>query len=305
MVQINNEKGIVFNIQKYSIHDGSGIRTLVFMKGCPLRCRWCSNPESQTFSEEIMFIKNKCIGCGKCVEVCPQKATDARTFEIDRNMCTACGNCAEVCYANAKKNVGTGYSVGEIMEVIEKDRVFYRKSQGGVTIGGGEPTAQPQFVLNLLKECKRLNIHTAIETCGYGEWKKVKEIFETVDQILYDLKHMDDQEHLKLTGVSNHLILRNAEKIARMGKAILFRIPVIPGYNSNDENIIEAGKFIKRLMNFNEQIQVELLPYHNLGADKYSSLGRTYQLDDLKPPETEKKEYWNNILESCGCNVVR
>ena len=305
MVQINHEKGMVFNIQKYSIHDGRGIRTLVFMKGCPLRCRWCSNPESQTFSEEIMFIKNKCIGCGKCVKVCPQKATDAKTFEIDRNICTACGNCAEVCYANAKKKVGTGYSVGEIMEVIEKDRVFYRKSQGGVTIGGGEPIAQPQFVLNLLKECKRLNIHTAIETCGYGEWKKVKEIFETVDQILYDLKHMDEQEHLKLIGVSNRLILSNAEKIARMDKEILFRIPVIPGYNSNDENIIESGKFIKSLMKFNEQIQVELLPYHNLGADKYTSLGRTYQLDDLKSPETEKKEHWNDILESCGCSVVR
>lgn len=305
MVQIGDEKGIVFNVQKYSIHDGSGIRTLIFMKGCPLRCVWCSNPESQTFSEEIMYIKKNCIGCGKCVDVCPQKATDPKTFDIDREVCIVCGKCAQVCYANAKKQMGVSYSVRELMETIEKDRVFYRSSQGGVTIGGGEPTGQPEFVLKLLKECKRLNIHTAIETCGYGEWNKVKEIFETVDQVLYDIKHMDEGEHMRLTGVSNRLILSNARRLAQMDKDIIFRMPLIPGYNSSEESITKAGNFIKELMEYNPNIRAEVLPYHNLGADKYDSLGRAYELGDVKVPESKYKNYWSDILESCGCNVIR
>jgi pyruvate formate lyase activating enzyme len=305
MAQVNNDKGLIFNIQKFSIHDGNGIRTLVFMKGCPLRCLWCSNPESQSFLEEIMYIKKNCVLCGKCAIVCPENATDHEDYEIDRDRCTVCGACAEVCYANAKKKVGRWISVDELVSEIEKDRIFYRNSQGGVTIGGGEPIAQPGFVLRVLKECKRLNIHTAIETCGHSKWNKIERIFETVDQIFFDLKHMGKGEHKMLTGVTNRLILDNAKRVAGLNKDITFRIPLIPGYNDSEENIILTGRFVKGLMTPLNNIKTEILPYHNLGSDKYASLGIAYGLGKVKAPEADVKEHFNDILISIGCNVTK
>lgn len=304
MIELDDKKGLIFNIQKFSIHDGHGIRTLIFMKGCPLQCIWCCNPESQSFEEEIMYVKKNCIGCRKCSKACPQNATHPDTLEVDRALCKACGICTETCYADAKKRVGRRVAVDELIGEIEKDRIFYLNSKGGVTIGGGEPTSQPEFVSALLKECKRLNIHTAIETCGYGSWEKIKGVFNHLDQIFFDLKHMDDEKHIELTGVSNKLILDNARRVAFLDKDTTFRIPLIPGCNDSEENVIATGNFVKELMPGSDRIKIEVLPYHGLGVDKYAWLDKECPMGRVKTPENEIKQYCNNLLKACGCNVV-
>lgn len=304
MNTLDEQKGLIFNIQKFSIHDGHGIRTLIFMKGCPLKCAWCCNPESQSFSEDLMFVKTNCIGCRKCVRVCKQNAINSLTLESDKALCTVCGACTETCYANARKKVGKWATVDELVTEIEKDRIFYLNSNGGVTVGGGEPTSQPEFVRALLKECKRLNIHTAIETCGYGHWDRIGPVFDYVDQIFFDLKHLDDERHKAITGVSNRLILENAERVASLGKETTFRIPLVPDYNDTEENIAATGKFIKELGNLSGCIKVEILPYHRLGADKYMWLGKEYPLGKTKAPEKQNVQRYKDLLKSLGCNVV-
>lgn len=302
MLDHDQNKGFIFDIQKFSIHDGEGIRTLVFMKGCPLNCIWCSNPESQFRGVTIMDVRGNCIECRKCVAKCPLGAIDSETMEIDRAICDGCGKCCHTCYANAKKIVGQWVAIEDVMKIIEKDRLFYRNSGGGVTIGGGEPLIQISFVKNVLRRCLQTNIHTAIETCGYGEWEKIKEVFLLVDQVMYDIKHMDNQKHRELTGVGNELILKNAEALANMGKDITFRIPLISGYNDSERNIQMTGAFIRKISRNNQNIKVEILPLHHLGADKYGWIGQSYRMVDLPVPEN--KEKYNVILEKCGCNVV-
>jgi len=297
-------KGLIFNIQKFSIHDGHGIRTLIFMKGCPLRCAWCCNPESQSFSEDLMYVKTNCIGCRKCVGACREKAINSMTLESDKALCTVCGACAEICYANARKMAGKRVTVDELVIEIEKDRIFYRNSRGGVTVGGGEPTSQPEFVTALLKECKRLNIHTAIETCGYGHWDRIGPVFDYVDQIFFDLKHLDDERHKAITGVSNHLILENARRVASLGKETIFRIPLVPGHNDTEENIAATGRFIRELEAPSGCIKVEVLPYHRLGADKYVWLSKEYPLGQTKIPEKQSVQRYKGLLKSLGCDVV-
>lgn len=304
MVTLNKNLGTIFNTQKFSIHDGSGIRTLIFMKGCPLRCLWCSNPESQALGLEIMDVKSNCIKCGKCAALCEYNAIDFKTFDIDRGICTKCGKCAEKCYANAKKITGKQVSVRELMELIEKDRVFYRNSAGGVTIGGGEPTMQALFVEELLRECKKRNIHTAIETCGYGYWSKIQGIFDYTDQVFFDLKMMDAKEHEVMTGHSNKRILQNAENVAKKNIETTFRIPLIPGYNDKVDNIRETGKFVKKISDYNDKISIEILPYHDLGKDKYQWLGVQCHLKEVKKDEKENIETCRKILAEEGCTVV-
>lgn len=295
--------GIIFNTQKFSIHDGSGIRTLIFMKGCPLRCVWCSNPESQSMKPEITDVKTNCIGCGDCVSVCPNHAIDPKTFDIDRSRCEVCGRCAESCYAQAKKLTGRVVTVEEMVDIAVKDQVIYRNSGGGVTVGGGEPLTQPDFVCELLKELHARNIHTAIETCGFGQWPEVEKVFRQTDQILFDLKSMDEETHRKYTGVSNEIILHNAERAAAAGYSILFRVPVIPGINDGD-NIRKTGAFVSRLQEKNSRIQLELLPYHNFGKDKYKWLSRNYELESLeRMDKTDLAPYYGE-LEKLGCQLV-
>lgn len=298
------KKGILFNIQKFSITDGVGIRTLIFMKGCPLRCLWCSNPESQKIQCEIMDVKTNCVGCGKCVGLCPEGAIDPDSFSINREKCTVCGRCAEFCYANAKKLVGKEYSVHEIIKILEKDRVFYSNSGGGVTVGGGEPTMQAEFVTELLKQCKAINIHTAIETCGYGDWDKIGCIFDYTDQIFFDLKQMDTNRHRQMTGVDNSLILENAAKVAGLGKKVIYRVPVIPGYNDDKDNIMATGEFVKNLMLQTEgDISLELLPYHNFGADKYKWIDSEYALRDTEKPSEAAINTYKDMLRGMGINI--
>lgn len=298
------KRGLVFNIQKFSIHDGSGMRTLVFMKGCPLSCLWCSNPESQSRELQIMDVRKNCISCGACYAVCPSRAISEKDFEIDRALCSRCGACTQKCYAGAKKSVGQWYSVGEIMETIEKDAIFYRNSGGGVTVGGGEPAMQSEFTAELFKACHAVNIHTAVETCGYSPWSSIKRIFEQADQVFFDLKHMDSGQHKKLTGVDNGRILQNAQKLAQMEKEIIFRLPLIPGQNDSLENVRRTGEFAASLMQGQSHVSIEILPYHNLGQDKYQWLSEEYTLGDIRAPEEEYVENCRRLLKGLGCKVI-
>ena len=301
-MEFTADKGLIFNIQKFSIHDGEGIRTLVFMKGCPLRCLWCCNPESQNFTEDIMFVRTKCIGCGYCVKKCPNGAISPETFDIDRDKCVKCGECTKVCYAESKQIVGRWVTVREVLEELEKDRIAFNNSGGGLTVGGGEPTCQPEFVERLLREARQLSITTAMESCGYGDWDKIKGIYSHLDQLLMDLKHMDSETHEKLTGVRNELILENAKKIAALGTDVTFRIPLIPGCNDTEENVKATAQFVSKL---GDNVRLEILPYHKLGEDKFKWLDRDYTLAGTEVQSKDIKGKMDDLIESCGCAVVR
>jgi pyruvate formate lyase activating enzyme len=236
MAHMNTAKearGIVFNIQHYSIHDGPGIRTTVFLKGCPLRCVWCQNPESHMLAPQLFFTSEKCTGCGECVKTCPQKAITIVNgkSKTDRRLCRGAGKCAAACPNEARTMMGREMSAAEVFRDVAADTVFYVRSGGGVTLSGGEPLAQPEFTSAILKQCKKEGIATALDTCGHAAWDVLKVVLKDVDTVLYDFKHSDTGDHRKLTGVTNELILENAGKIVREFPDIAFiaRIPIIPG----------------------------------------------------------------------------
>lgn len=293
--------GTVFNIQKYSIHDGPGIRTTVFLKGCPLACLWCHNPESIAPRPEIIFWDNKCISCTDCVKTCPQEAMQVgqQTVRKETANCIGCEACVEVCPTGAIEQVGRKMTEAEVLKEIEKDRVFYEESGGGVTFSGGECLMQPEFLTALLTGCKARGLHTAVDTSGYASWQTIAELKDVVDLFLYDLKLMDEEQHRKYTGVSNKLILANLQKLAKVGKSIWIRVPVIPGINDNDDNLQAMGAFL-----FSLQIRdVFLLPYHGIAANKYIRLGRDYQLSALEPPSPKQMEAMQLGLRTFGLNV--
>ncbi|HYF82444.1 MAG TPA: glycyl-radical enzyme activating protein [Clostridia bacterium] len=281
--------GRIFNIQKYSIHDGPGIRTTVFLKGCPLSCIWCHNPESQAFGPEIMLYNKRCIGCGKCVEVCKHGALFLLdgSLHFNRDTCTSCGSCTEICYAKAREAAGKWAAVQEVMYQIDKDSIFYDESGGGVTFSGGEPLSQPEFLLELLTQCKKREYHTAVDTSGYGAPETIKTISGLTDLFLYDLKLMDDDKHMKYTGVSNKLILENLKTISQLGNKIFIRIPLIPGINDDESNIKATAEVIQSTPGIE---QVNILPYHNIAADKYNRLGKQNSLMDIPVPSSEYVE---------------
>lgn len=295
--------GVIFNIQKCSIHDGPGIRTLVFLKGCPLRCLWCSNPESQKVEPEIASLYKRCIGCRACEKICPQKAISCKNSQmlIDKELCNNCNLCAEVCCTNSKQVMGKKMTVDEVLIEILKDRPFYKKSGGGVTFSGGEPLMQPDFLLEILKKCKNLGIDTAIETSGYGSSIVLEEAAEYLDTIHFDIKHMNDIKHKELTGVSNKLILDNLIKLNNKleEKKVIVRIPVIPGYNDSEENISLTAQFCTQLKSVK---RMELLPYHNLGEHKYKSINRNYELSEVKTPDGKYMEKLMNIAKNILCD---
>lgn len=290
------QTGIVFNIQKLSIHDGPGIRTTVFLKGCPLRCLWCANPESQRREPEIACFPARCIGCGYCREICPQKAVK-NDLSIVRELCTRCLKCAEECFFDGKKVIGKSYTAEEIFREIRKDKVFYKKSGGGVTFSGGEPLMQQEFLMECLRMCRKEGIHTAIETTGMAQEENLLQAASLLDLIYFDLKHMDDELHKKLTGVSNRQILKNFRRLTAVHRNVTVRIPVIPGCNDEEENIRKTAAFAAEC----GAAGLELLPYHRLGEGKYDQIGREYHLKDRKAPGEDFMQKLLEISEkACG-----
>jgi pyruvate formate lyase activating enzyme len=279
-------KGCVFNIQHYSLHDGPGIRTIVFLKGCPLRCEWCCNPESQRLSPELAYNPKKCIGteeCFRCKDVCQQNAiglAEDSKITINREICNLCFACVDSCPSRAMHVFGQYMSVGEVLKIVEADSVFYARSGGGLTISGGEPLMQPEFTLALLREARRLHIDSTVETCGFADWAILKEVGRHLKLILFDIKSMNNTKHKTVTGVSNELILGNFRKLrdAFPKLQILARIPLIPGLNDTEEEIGAILSFIKIMKN----VSCELLPYHRIGQSKYKFLGREYCMAGVK-----------------------
>jgi len=301
----SNKKGIVFSIERYAIHDGPGIRTLVYLKGCPLRCLWCANPEGQKASAELVYFEEKCIGCGKCIKACPENAVSLIKGRLvtDYRRCKACGECVRVCPTGARYIYGKYMTVQEIVEICKKDLSYYRRTEGGVTLSGGEPTYQYEFALAILKSCKENYINTAIETSGFCSWEKLRNILSYTDYVLYDLKHMDPVEHKKLAGVSNNLILNNLKKASKMGKPIFIRVPVIPNFNDSLGNIEAMVSFIKIIKNNNNIVTINLLPYHEYGKGKYTRLQRVYSLNNIKPPSNNDVNRIKRKIENAGLEV--
>jgi len=272
MTENSELKGVVFDIQRYSIHDGPGIRTSVFLKGCPLRCFWCQNPESQMMVPQVLFYKDKCTNCGRCVEVCPTGASGLSDMssEVDRDKCIGCGKCVEVCPNEARRITGRYMTTDEVVSEVMKDVKFYRKSGGGVTLSGGEPLFQPEFALEILQKCKSMGLHTVLETCGLAPWSTMEKLLAYVDYVLYDIKHLDTRKHRKGTKRSNELILENA-KMVSVCKPMKVRIPLIPAFNDSPDDIRAIARFVKSEL---DSAEMELLAYNKMGESKYERLGR-------------------------------
>lgn len=295
-------KGLIFNIQRFSIHDGPGIRDLIFFKGCPLSCKWCSNPESQDSFPEIAYSLDRCIGyikCGQCSNVCEIKAINGSSegkVKIDKTLCNNCGKCAEVCPAKAIKLFGQYVSVDEVVAIAEEDSAFYSRSGGGITVGGGEPLSQTDFVHELLKKCRDHGLDTAIETAGYGDWGAIQKACIYANLIFYDIKCMDSKKHKEFTGVSTELILENIKRlsISFPQKSIIVRTPIIPGFNDSVEEIQTIANFIRVMKNLKEY---ELIPYHGFGEAKYYQLGREYPFRGLKGPSQKRIKFLKSVAE--------
>ena len=279
-------KALIENIQHYCLHDGPGTRTTVFFKGCPLRCLWCSNPTTQSPARELLQKADNCLACGLCVRVCPKGAVSLEAGQapaIDRALCDDCGLCARDCPGKALVMAGTEYSVEEVFNILKADMLFYRNSGGGVTFSGGEVLMRHGFAAELAERCRRLNINTAMETSGFGAYGHLHELAERMDHVFYDVKHLDSGAHQRLTGQPNGLILDNLRRLGReMGGrlALHLRLPLIPGMNDDPDHLERYGAFAAGLEGLAD---LELLPYHRLGKDKYGMLGRTYALGDVPP----------------------
>ena len=286
--------GVVFNIMRFAVHDGPGIRTIVFLKGCPLHCWWCQNPEGQSSKSELVLRLERCVNCGACRAVCATGGLG------DRNICVSCGKCAVVCPAEAREIAGQLMTIDEVMTEIEKDKIFYDQSGGGVTFSGGEPFAQADFLENMLEHCLQHDIHTVIETTGHAAPEVFQRVAQKADSILYDFKIMDNSRHRKFTGVGNDLILENLRWLAANHKHVELRFPVIPGINDDEENVLALAKLAKSL----HIRAVHLLPYHQSGLAKYRRLNRRYRLLKLAPPSEQQMADIRAKLKKAGVKVI-
>ncbi len=295
------DRGIVFDIQRFSIHDGPGIRTLVFLKGCSLRCEWCSNPESQRFGVEIFFDPSRCIGCGNCAAICVHQAVQKNGDRLiyTRQRCVGCGQCATQCYAEARVLKGREMPAAEVVQEVLKDEAFYSESGGGVTLSGGEPLEQADFAKAILQACKDHGLHTAIETAGCVPWTSFEKVIAHTDLFLYDLKHLEAETLRASTRADTHQIRSNLEKLATHKTAIIVRIPVVPGFNDSIETIGEMARLAKGL-----RIQeIHLLPYHRYGQGKYRLLERVYPFKGPDKVPQAQLERLQQVIEDEGLRV--
>ncbi|HEX7474758.1 MAG TPA: glycyl-radical enzyme activating protein [Dehalococcoidales bacterium] len=297
-------QGTVFDIQTYSLHDGPGIRTLVFLKGCPLACVWCQNPESQHRQPEVLLYEEKCIGCSQCVPVCPSGAIQILNGKSHtrRNLCKGCGKCVIACPNEARTLAGRTMSAEEIFQEVKKDEIFYKRSGGGVTLSGGEPLAQAEFSSAILRLCKQAGLHTAIETSGMAAWETFKQVLDYTDLVLYDLKQKDSPAHQKCTGVPNDLIIENVKRIRQeYAIPITARIPIVPGYNADQKNIEATANFI--VTELGRATKVNILAYHRLGEAKYDRLEKAGSGISITPPTGELMADLQKIVEAFGLTV--
>ncbi len=291
---------LIFDIKRYAINDGPGIRITIFLKGCPLSCKWCHNPESQSPSVQKLYAEAKCIGSQECVKMCPQDALTLTPKGIvtDYELCTLCGICADVCPTKAIEMSGRTYEVEELLEIIERERVHIDLSGGGVTFSGGEPLMHPEFLLRILKACGEKKLHRTIDTCGFADSNTLLEVAKSAELFLFDLKVMDPVKHKKWTGVSNKLILENLKILAETGAEINIRIPLIKNVNADRKSLVEMAEFISGLPG--EMPKVNILPYHNIAANKYTKLGYSYQEFNMAEPSEEEQNKAISIFKSFG-----
>ncbi|HJV45110.1 MAG TPA: choline TMA-lyase-activating enzyme [Bacillota bacterium] len=298
------ESALIMNVQKYNIYDGPGVRTLVFFKGCPLRCKWCSNPEGFERKFQVMLKNSSCTDCGACVPVCPVGIFDLSKenskLEIARNIdCIGCGKCVEACPESALSISGEVKTIAELLEIVQEDEIFYDMSDGGVTLGGGEVLAQPEAAVNLLKACKKEGINTAIETSGYAGLETILKIAEFTDLFLYDIKQINTQRHFELTGLHNGLILKNLKELLTRGYNVKIRMPLLKGINDSQDDIEGVIHYLLPFRAYKNFKGIDILPYHKLGVNKYNQLGMDYPVmgdpsmnaDDLKRVETWFEKY--------------
>lgn len=291
------QQPLIFDIKRYSINDGPGIRLTLFFKGCPLRCRWCHNPESLALQAQKLYSAQKCIGCSVCVTACPQLACSLTPQGIltDPERCTACGRCAAVCPSLASEISGRQYALAELLQIIEKERPFFDQSGGGVTFSGGEPLLHVEVLLKLLTICGARQIHRAVDTSGYAKPSDLFKIAEQTDLFLFDLKLMDPARHKELTGVDNRLILENLSALAAAGKDYEIRVPLIVGINDDVQNLEQLAGFVAELPG--RRPKISLLPFHDVAANKYHKLGQTYAIDGMAAPTNERLQ---QIIALCG-----
>lgn len=295
-------QGIVFDITRYAIHDGPGIRSTVFFKGCPLSCPWCHNPESRAAMPELCLTPQRCVNCGACVQACPHGAIapHEEVLNTDTGKCARCGTCVEACPSGARRMAGHEMSVAEVLAEVEKDRIFYDESHGGVTFSGGEPLMQADFLRACLEACRQRGYHTTLDTCGYARIETVLSVAATTNLVLYDLKLMDDARHRQYAGVSNAPILDNLRALDARGHALWIRVPLIPGINDDDDNLSATAAFVQSLRT---RPPLHLLPYHRAGSDKYQRFGKRYTMAGTPPHTRERLAEIAGRLAALGLDV--
>lgn len=297
---IIQRKATIFNVQKYNMYDGPGVRTLIFFQGCPLRCKWCANPEGMIKKYRVMFKSNSCVNCGACVSVCPVGihtiSNESLKHEVNRNIeCIGCRKCVDACLNSALSIVGEVKTISELVEIVEEDRAFYEASGGGVTLGGGEVLMQPEAASSLLMACKQEGINTAIETCGYSKLELVLKVAEFTDLFLFDIKHINSDKHFELTGVRNEQILENLKELLRRKYKVKIRMPLLKGVNDRKEDIEDIIKFLIPFKDYKNFKGIDLLPYHKMGVNKYKQLGIEYPIEgdpSLSNEDLNKVEGW-------------
>jgi len=294
--------GWVFDIKRYALHDGPGIRTTVFFKGCPLRCSWCHNPESWKAGPESSLRQVRCVRCGRCVEACENGAirlVDSRPV-TDADVCVLCGRCVANCLADAREIIGRKMTAAQVIAEVEKDLIFYDQSGGGVTFSGGEPLMQGDFLLALLRECRSRGLHTVVDTTCYCDAGLLRNVAEQTDLFLCDIKHMDSAQHERYTGVGNEVILENIRNLAQAGKRIIIRFPIVPGFNDNSDNIETTAQFVKSLRTVG---RIDILPYNRGGLEKSVRLSDEFSLMQTQVPDEQKMNSIADILRERGFEV--